>query len=332
MPAEAAIQSNLISMPSPTLHHKRILITGVDGFIGQHLLQRLLEQDIQVLGTSLGDLDTDQVFQINILDRAKLIAFMRKHRVTTVVHLAGLNTVENGYENPGDTFETNIQGMVNVLEIARTLHLERAIVASSVHVYGSQQTPYLETAPLLPTRPYETSKAAADLIAQSYAATFNLPVIIPRFVNTYGPGDQHTERLIPKTIRSLLLGEPPTLWGESILRDYLFIDDAMAAYMKLLDVTPDAVGQNRAINIGTGRLTSVEEVMRQIAQCMDVPFKVTKIAAERQQEIVSQEVSIAKALNVLGWTPAVDLTEGLRQTVDWYMHHDKVRVTARSKI
>jgi CDP-glucose 4,6-dehydratase len=268
---------------------------------------------------------------MNILDRVKLLDLMREHKITSCLHLAGLTTVESGYENPAQMLATNIQGAVNILECARAVGLERVIIASSVHAYGSQPTPYLETSPLLPTRPYETSKACADMVAQSYAATFNLPVLIPRFVNTYGPGDTHTERLIPKTIHSLLHGQPPTLWGGSIQRDYLFIDDAIEAYVKLLQVDTATVGQNRAINIGTGQLTSVQEVMRIIARCMDVPFQVTTTAAERLGEIISQEVSITKAFNVLAWTPTVDLAAGLLRTVSWYTHQDKVRAKALSK-
>lgn len=310
-------------MPPTALLQQRILVTGAAGFIGQHLCRRLELLGAEVLGT-----------RVNILDRVKLLALMREHDITACVHLAGLTTVESGYENPAPTLETNIQGTVNVLECARAVGLERVIIASSVHAYGPQPTtPYLETFPLLPTRPYETSKACADMIAQSYALTFNLPVLIPRFVNTYGPGDMHTQRLIPKTIRSLLQGHPPLLWGGgSIQRDYLFIDDAIEAYMKLLQVDMTSVGQNRAINIGTGHLASVREVMEIIARCMQTPLQVTAASAERQSEIISQQVSIAKADTVLAWTPTVDLKEGLRRTVNWYVHHDKVRAKALAKI
>lgn len=310
-------------MTSLALPNQRILVTGATGFVGSHLLARLRSAGATVFGEST---------ILDVLDHPALLALIKKQAITSCVHLAGLTTVESGLNKPSQTLQTNIQGTINVLECARAARLERVIIASSVHAYGLGPTPYLETSPLLPTRPYETSKACADLIAQSYAATFNLPVLIPRFVNTYGPGDQHTQRLIPKTISSLLQGNSPTLWGGSIKRDYLFIDDAVEAYIKLLQVDPGSLGQNRAINIGTGQLTSVQAVMRIIAQCLDVPFQVTKITPDRPGENLSPEVSCAKALNVLGWTAAIALEDGLRRTVKWYARQDKVRARALSKI
>jgi CDP-glucose 4,6-dehydratase len=307
--------------PIATLDHQRVLITGANGFIGQHLMKSLRSRGITVFGQYL-----------DILDYSSILRFMQDHTITTCVHLAGFTTVENGYANPAQTLETNIQGTINVLEGARVANLERIVISSSVHVYGLQPPPFYETSPLLPTRPYETSKACADMIAQSYATTFNLPVLIPRFVNTYGPGDTHLERLIPKTITRLLQGKSPTMWKELIQRDYLFIDDVVEAYIKLIQMDPATLGENRAINIGTGYLTSVQDIMTTIAHVMNIPLHVSTTTTKRQKtEVLTQQVSTDKALQLLDWQATVNLEEGLHRTVLWYMHHYRVREKASSK-
>lgn len=207
---------------------------------------------------------------------------------------------------------------MNILESARNNNLEKVIIASTSHVYGKNKVPYVESYMPRPTRPYETSKACTDLIAQSYATSFNLPVLIPRFVNIYGPGDLNFQRLIPKTIKNVLENCSPTMWGGGTMRDYLFIDDAIEAYLLLAKITINKVGENRVFNFGSFNIISVEDLIKKIIKIAQKNVTVKKIIEKRDGEISSQYVSFKKAMKLLNWKPKTSLDEGLKKTIAWY--------------
>lgn len=296
---------------------KNIFITGISGFIGEKLAQRLTDLGMNVYGVSRSKKGKN-ILSASILDYKEMLAFIKQYHISACIHLAGEPLVETGQEDPYNTFKLNTEGALNILEIARVQNLEKVIIASSSHVYGNNKLPYREVYTPKPSRPYETSKACTDLIAQSYVDTFNLPVLIPRFVNIYGPGDIHYTRLIPKTIKSVINGENPIMWGGSAIRDYLFIDDAISAYIKLLDVSMERVGKNRIFNFGSSNLISVRELIEKIILISGNDLKIKKTDEQREQEIKAQYVSWTKAKNILGWKPQVSLDLGLQKTVLWY--------------
>lgn len=304
---------------------KKILVTGISGFVGSALSKKLLSLEAQVYGLSKSKANTNYL-KGDILDFKKLNSFVKDKKIQICYHLAGEALVESGQNNPYETFKVNTEGTLNVLEIARENNLEKVIIASTMHVYGNNKLPYLEEYTPKPTRPYETSKACNDLIAQSYAETFNLPVLIPRFVNIYGPGDLNFTRLIPKTIKSILLGKSPLMWGGEALREYLFIDDAVEAYLKLGSSDTNSVGKNKVFNIGSGDRISVKNLIKKIIDIVDNSLSIEKIKEERELEISSQYVSSLKAEKILEWKSTVNLEEGLKKTVSWYTeyfnHHE----------
>src|SRR5581483_4622374 len=172
------------------LSDKRILITGVTGFIGVKLDEKLRSLGASVFGISKSK-STKNILKADITNFSAIDKFIKAKKIQICIHLAGESLVESGQDNPFSVFRVNIDGTLNILEIARRNKLERIIIPSSSHVYGQNKVPYLEEYVPRPSRPYETSKTCTDLIAQSYADTFQLPVLIPRFVNIFGPGDLH---------------------------------------------------------------------------------------------------------------------------------------------
>lgn len=297
--------------------NRPVLITGISGFVGSHLAKTLEKKGAIVFGISRS-MERKNIIKTSILNKSSLEKIVSTKKISTIFHLAGEVLVEEGQKNPFDTFKTNILGTLNLLELTRKNHLDRVIIASSSHVYGTNKVPFKEVYPAKTSRPYDTSKAATDMIAQSYADSFNLPVLIPRFVNIYGPEDIHYTRLIPKTMKSLFTNEPIELWGGNAARDYLFVDDAVDAYVTLASTNANLIGKNRVFNIGTGKTITVRDLIDKIILLSQIKTKVKKIDALRDDEIILQYPSIAKAKRLLNWEAKIDLDEGLKRTLDWY--------------
>lgn len=298
-------------------HNERVLVTGATGFIGTHLVQALTGLGATVVGVTTKQSSGDTV-TCDVKDFSALGELFKKHTFTMCYHLAGLAQVETGQLSPHPTFETNIIGALHILECARIFHTGKVILASTSHVYGENKVPYREHYAPKPTRPYETSKASIDLLAMSYARTYQVPVYIARFVNIYGPGDLNFTRLIPKTIRSVLSGSPPEMWGGQAIRDYLYIDDAVDAYVKLGEVKADGTRKEQIFNFGSSNLCSVKDIIGCVIKHSGVSVAINKIPDLRENEISIQYVSWAKARKLLKWKPKVDIEKGMKQTVEWY--------------
>ena len=301
-----------------SLKNKKILITGINGFVGSALKNSLNSLGAMVFGISKSGRSNEQILKADILDYSTIDKFMRDSGIQICFHLASKALVEEGQHDPYQTFKVNVDGTLNILEIARKNKLEKVIIASTSHVYGKNKVPYVESYMLSPTRPYETSKACADIIAQSYAESFNIPVLIPRFVNIYGPGDLNFQRLIPKTIKSVLEESSPQMWGGTAVRDYLFIDDAIDAYLLLANAEIKKNDENGVFNFGGGSIISVEDLIKKIINLSGKKIEIKKVSDEREGEIDSQYVSFGKATKLLGWKSKVGLDEGLTRTIDWY--------------
>ena len=289
--------------------NKKVLITGVTGFVGANLFKKLEELGADTFGISRN---------LDITDFLKLNDFVKKNKISICFHLAAEALVEKGQNDPYQTFKTNIEGTFNILESSRLNKLERIVIASTAHVYGDNKAPYLEEYPPRPSRPYETSKACADLISQAYADTYDLPVLIPRFVNIYGPGDRNYNRLVPKTIISILNGGKPKMWGGDAKRQYLYIDDAIDAYIKLGEIDKTQIHKNRIYNFGEGYPISVRDLIEKIIKLSGKNFNIEMIQEERPNEISAQYVSSEKAKYYLNWLPKFSLDEGLLNTIEWY--------------
>jgi len=303
------------------LKNKKILITGITGFVGKALSNRLNSLGVIVYGVSRSVKNDARNLNADILDYPRINKFIKDSDIEICFHLASAALVEEGQIHPYQTFKVNTEGTLNILESARNNNLEKVIIASTSHVYGENKIPYIESYMPRPTRPYETSKACTDIIAQSYATSFKLPVLIPRFVNIYGPGDLNFQRLIPKTIKSVLENSEPKMWGGEAVRDYLFIDDAINAYIKLAVLDVENVGGNRIFNFGSNNRVSVNDLVEKIIKISGKKLEIEMIPQERQEEIESQYVSWKKAKQLLGWEPKIDLALGLKKTMEWYREY-----------
>ncbi len=257
----------------------------------------------------------------DVADQALLERALGEYEIDTVIHLAAQTIVGIANRNPLATFETNIAGTWRLLEACRrSPKVKQIVVASSDKAYGDQETlPYDETSPLQGRHPYDVSKSCADLIAQTYATTYGLPVAITRCGNFYGGGDLNWNRIVPGTIRSILRGQRPVIRSDGhYVRDYFYVEDGAAAYMLLaekLAAQPDLRGE--AFNFSNEIQVTVLELVERILALMGSDLR-PDVRNEASNEIRHQYLSAAKARRRLEWQPLFTLDGGLRRTIAWY--------------
>lgn len=304
------------------------ILTGANGFVGSHLTFALVQRGIHVIGVTrtarkpfnhcLFPRHTYIQVTADIRNKAALHRIFQKYRPTYCFHLAAKSTVEEGQENPFETYDSNITGAINIFELSRSYGLKRIIVASTAHVYGDNpHLPYKENYSLQPSRPYETSKTCVDLIAQSYAYTYDMAIDVPRFVNLYGPGDVHFMRIIPKLMKQIVIEGKIDMWCANTVRDYLYIDDAIDAYMQLFG---RRYSRNSAImNFGTGTVISIRQLVKMMIKISGKKMTVSMAQpSSRTLEIHRQYVSVYRAQRILHWQQKTSLEEGLAKTFAWY--------------
>jgi CDP-glucose 4,6-dehydratase len=266
-------------------------------------------------------LEEVKVVRGDLRDQALLERTVGEYEIDTVIHLAAQTIVGIANRNPVSTFETNIAGTWSLLEACRrSPAVKQIVIASSDKAYGDhEQLPYSEDAPLQGRHPYDVSKSCADLIAQSYAATYNLPVAITRCGNFYGGGDLNWNRIVPGTIRSVLRGQRPIIRSDGeYVRDYFYAEDGAAVNMVLaeaLAANPALRGQ--AFNFSNEIQVTVLELVERLLGLMNSKLE-PEIRNEATNEIRHQYLSAAKARDTLRWQPLFSLDEGLRRTIDWY--------------
>jgi CDP-glucose 4,6-dehydratase len=262
-----------------------------------------------------------KVVRGDIRERETVERTLGEYEIDTVIHLAAQTIVTIANRNPLSTFETNIAGTWNLLESCRrSPSVKQIVIASSDKAYGDQETlPYNENTPLQGRHPYDVSKSAADLIANTYAASFDLPVAITRCGNFYGGGDLNWNRIIPGTIRSILRGQNPIIRSDGkYIRDYFYVEDGAAAYMLLAEKLaehPELKGE--AFNFSNEIQVTVCEIVEHILRLMNSDLK-PEIRNETANEIRHQYLSAEKARRVLNWHPLFQLDEGLKKTIEWY--------------
>lgn len=307
-------------------------ITGATGLVGGWLTRRLVERGAEVVCLVRDWVPQSELARTGLIERVKVVRgdvqsqellerVLGEYEIDTVIHLAAQTIVPIANRNPVSTFETNIGGTWSLMEACRRSPLVKQIVlASSDKAYGDHETlPYSEDAPLQGRHPYDVSKSCADLIAQSYAVTYRLPVVITRCGNFYGGGDLNWNRLVPGTIRSILRGQRPVIRSDGkFIRDYFYVEDGAAVYMLLaesLAKNPELRGQ--AFNFSNEIQVTVLELVERILALMNSDLE-PDVRSEASNEIRHQYLSAAKAREFLNWKPLYSLDEGLEQTINWY--------------
>lgn len=307
-------------------------ITGATGLLGGWLTRALVDAGADVVClirdwvpqcelVRTGTIHQVKVVRGDVTDRTLLERVLGEYEIEAVFHLAAQTIVGIANRNPISTFESNIGGTWNLLEACRRSPKVRTIVvASSDKAYGEQeQLPYSEDAPLHGTHPYDVSKSCADLLAQTYAASFGLPVGITRCGNFYGGGDLNWNRIVPGTIRSVLRGEPPIIRSDGqYVRDYFYVEDAAAAYMLLAErLASDASLKGLAFNFSNEQQITVLALAELIVKKLNSSF-VPVVQNQALNEIRRQYLTAARAREMLNWKPLFTLDEGLEHTIAWY--------------
>lgn len=307
------------------------LVTGATGLVGAWLVRRLRALGADVVSlvrdwvpqaefVRSGDVAGTRVVRGDVRDQPLLERVLGEYEIDTVIHLAAQTIVGIANRNPVSTFETNIAGTWAMLEACRRSPRVRQIVlASSDKAYGAhEELPYDESTPLQGTHPYDVSKSCADLIARTFAQTYDLPVAITRCGNFYGGGDLNWNRLVPGTIRSLLRDQPPVIRSDGqFVRDYLYVEDGAAAYTFLAErLAADPSLRGAAFNFSNEEPLTVLELVNRIRNLMG-SSREPVIYNEASHEIRDQYLNSAKARR-LGWRPQFGLDAGLRLTVEWY--------------
>lgn len=316
--------------------NKRVFITGADGFIGSWLTKALLGLGAGVIALirdfnpESSNLSKEELSRIQIIhgrleDYSTLERAINEHHVDTVFHLAAQALVGPALRSPLQTFESNIRGTYNLLEVCRQhkSHIEMVLVASSDKAYGTSPIlPYTEEMPLSGVFPYEVSKSCADLLSISYAQTYDLPIVIARCGNVYGGGDKNWSRIIPGTIRSLLNEEAPIIRSDGkLMRDYVFVEDAVQAYLLMAMHAQKPHVRGEAFNFGPESPLSALEIVQTLQSVMNRTHLKPIILNQSDGEIPKQYLNSEKAKDALGWIPKYSLEEGLRSTVTWYENY-----------
>lgn len=307
-------------------------ITGGTGLVGSWLVKSLIESNADVVCLVRDWVPQSQLVRSGLIHRIKTVRgdvrdrktlerILGEYEIDTVIHLAAQTIVTIANRNPISTLETNIAGTWNILEASRrSPKVKQIVVASSDKAYGDQNIlPYTENTSLQGQHPYDVSKSAADLLATTYAKSFDLPVVITRCGNFYGGGDLNWNRIIPGTIRCILRGQRPVIRSDGeYIRDYFYVEDGAAVYMLLAEQLAsrrELTGE--AFNFSNEIQITVRQIVEKISAMMDFNLE-PDIRNEVTHEIRHQYLSAEKARAQLGWRPLFAIDDGLAKTIEWY--------------
>jgi CDP-glucose 4,6-dehydratase len=315
---------------------RRVLVTGAQGFIGSWLVDRLLQEGARVIVPrrpvpeesrfrQQGLQDRCEQVELELLDLGSVTRALDEHQVELVFHLAASTVVDAAGKSPLFAFETNVRGTFNLLEACRVAQPHaperRVVIASSAHVYGKQgDIEYSEEVGLRPSRPYDVSKACADMIARCHAQTYEMPVAVTRLANVYGGGDRNWSRIVPDSSRSLARGERPVIRSDGTPeRDWLYVEDAVGVYLAVERSLDDPAFWGRAWNAGSGQPVSVRELVATLIEVSGEQLEPDIQGSERpQRELDRQYLDSAAIQAELGWQPVWTLQDGLRKAYAWY--------------
>lgn len=312
---------------------RKILVTGGAGFIGSNftrfMLNRYPDYHLVVLDALTYAGNPENLYP-ELQKNGRLTFWYGNVRnpeivhelvsqVDTVVHFAAESHVARSIYDNVVFYETDVLGTQVVANaVLKHPNVERLIHISTSEVYGTAlQAPMTEEHPLNPMSPYASAKAGADRLVYSYVQTYNIPAVIVRPFNNYGPY-QHLEKAVPRFITSALRNEPLTVHGDGrCSRDWLYVEDHCEALDKLLHVPIEQV-RGEVINIGTGTDIPVEHVARTILEVMEKPLSLIQHIGDRPGQVQRHIASTDKALKLLGWRAGTSFAEGIQRTVEWY--------------
>ncbi len=315
-------------MSGERLASKSIAITGATGLLGAHLANSYVQSGHQVFALikdehskSILSTDVTRVFG-DISRKSDMEYFIQKSNPNYFVHLAAQTQAYDSLRYPYQTFYNNIIGTLNVLECLREYgNSESIVVASSDKAYGELQSDsYTEDHPLNGIYPYDASKSATDLVANSYRVTYEMPVVVTRACNIYGAGDYNRQRLIPGIVNAYMRNDEFTIRNSGKdLREYIHVEDVVAAYMSILSTTnSSSVGSS--FNIASGDRYTTLEVFNLIESIIGKPIK-HRVLNDESMEIKRQFMDSTRLTRETGWRPSIKFESILPSTVQWYLNN-----------
>lgn len=315
---------------------QKVLVTGADGFIGSHLTEMLLEQGYAVRALSLynsfndwGWLNDIKHPDLEIVTGDVRDSYFCRHitdGVDVIFHLAALIAIPYSYIAPDSYVDTNIKGTLNICQAAKDNNVKRVLVTSTSEVYGTARyVPIDENHPKQPQSPYSATKIGADAIAMSFYNAFNLPVVLVRPFNTYGPR-QSARAIIPTIITQIANGKREIKLGDlTPTRDFNFVKDTCKGFIEL-SKCDEAIGQE--VNICSNQEISMRETLNLIAKLMgaDVKFIEDKDRIRpKNSEVFRLWGDNAKIKSLTGYEPSFSLENGLKETISWFLNKDNLR-------
>lgn len=299
----------------------KVLVTGGAGFIGSHVVRLLLDSlhEVVVLDNLIhGKKET-------VDKRAKLVVGDINDSpktkealvgVDAVIHMAGLIIVPESVKDPIKYGQNNVLGSVNLLNSMKEAGVNKIIFSSSACVYGTPDSlPIKEDAPLRPDNPYGASKASIEAFLQSFHACFGMDTIVLRYFNPYGPGEMHSPEThaIPNFIKSTLSKKPiPLYWKGEQIRDFIYIEDLAQAHVDVLNVKGFEI-----FNVGNDIGVKIKDVVDEIFKIMGYETPINNLG-KREGDVEANYASSEKLKKTVGWSAKVNLSEGLKKTIDYY--------------
>ncbi|MBL7863246.1 MAG: SDR family oxidoreductase [Cyclobacteriaceae bacterium] len=322
------------------LSGKRVLVTGADGFIGSHLVERLVAEGCKVKAfcyynsfNSWGWLDSldkeklknIEVFMGDVRDPNGVRTAIEGSQI--VFHLAALIAIPFSYHSPDSYVDTNVKGTLNVLQACREFGVERLIVTSTSEVYGTAMyVPIDEKHPRQGQSPYSATKIGADHLAESFFRSFALPVTIVRPFNTFGPR-QSARAVIPTIITQLIAGLPKISLGDTRpTRDLVYVADTVTGFVRIAEA--DKVS-GEEINIATQKETSIGDLAMMIGKIMGKPVEVLQDDVRMrptESEVFRLLGSNEKIKRLTGWQQAYSLEDGLKETIQWFSKPENMKL------
>ncbi|MBI2971107.1 MAG: GDP-mannose 4,6-dehydratase [Candidatus Aenigmarchaeota archaeon] len=310
---------------------KNVFITGANGFVASWLCKSVLEKGANVFalikeeinGSVFNSLSNKNLKRVdgNVEDFDLMKKSIKENEIDYCLHLAAQTIVGKANKGPLDTIKTNVMGTTNVLEACRLNEIEGFVLASSDKAYGPQETlPYTEDSPLKGIFPYDASKSSADIIAQAYYHTYDMPIAITRSANIYGGGDMNFSRIVPDTIRSLIKGQAPIIRSDGTpVRQYIYVDDIVNGYLLVAENIEKVKGE--PFNFGSSDPITVLDFVNLVISIYGSDVEPAIEAKSGKGEIHSQYLSSEKARKSLNWAPKVNLDTGIKKTIEWYKNH-----------
>ena len=309
----------------------RYLVTGGAGFIGSTLVRELIKVGANVIvydnllygdKYNLSDIEKDMTLVIGDVISGKIFDTLKKYNIDYVFNLAAEPYIPHSYDNPEKFFQVNVNGTINLLSACRTFNVKRIIHVSTSEVYGTGQIiPMNEKHPLNPLSTYAVSKLAGDRAAFVFSYERNIPVVIVRPFNSYGPRETQPY-IIPEIIRQLFNGKTLHLGNIDAKRDFTYVEDTA---LGMISAMTSNLTKGEVVNIGSNKSYSIKDIAILIGKefgydNIDIQIDKTRL---RPLDVELLESDYSKINKLTGWKPTVDIKEGLKRTVQWYLNHGK---------